>query len=229
MIIQNLRIENLGFAYSGSEFVFQNLNAEFPSNKISLIVADFGRGRSTLMQILAGLLPVTEGHYFINSVPIEDMSFEEFLPYRLRIGYAFDLGGLLHNRTLLENLTLPLAYHKVCSLPEAEERAFESLRNFKIEKFANQRPSMVQPMVRKLVVLLRSLIHEPELLLLDDPGLGLTPDYTQIFYETITKLRSLGKIPHVILAAYDQEIFGLPDLVGFQFTSAGLVESGMSL
>lgn len=229
MTIQSLRVENLGFAYSESEYVFQNVTAEFPLNKISLIVADFGRGRSTLMQLLAGLLPITEGDYFINGQSVKQMSFEDFLPYRLRIGYAFDLGGLLHNRTLLENLILPLMYHKVCSPMEAEEKAFQALREFKIEKFANHKPATLQPMVRKLTVLLRSLIHEPELLLLDDPGLGLTPDYIQMFYETLTKLRQAGKIPHVILAAYDQEIFGLQDLVGFQFTSEGLIESGMNL
>ena len=73
------------------------------------------------MRLLAGLEQPTRGAYLINGKNVGEMSFEESLPYRLAIGYGYDYGGLIHNRTLKDNVLLPLIYHKLVSEKEAHE------------------------------------------------------------------------------------------------------------
>jgi ABC-type lipoprotein export system ATPase subunit len=154
MLVKTLHFENLTFHYEGQEPLLKNVDFEFPLSKrgtqddatavrtldkrgtsssqtgVVVIRGVQGAGCSTVMQILAGLQTPTLGSYLINGVPVENMSFEEFLPFRLRMGYAFDTGGLLGNRTLFENLVLPLNYHNICSPQEAERRILALMERF---------------------------------------------------------------------------------------------------
>ena len=204
MKIQSLKFEGLTFAYEGQEPLFEHV--DFPTNEIVWVKASSGAGRSSLLQIMAGLVAPQKGKFLINDVNVTDMSFEEFLPYRMNIGYGFDFGGLLHNRTLLENLTLPLVYHKVCSLPQANDRAAEYMRTLGIQKFANQKPSTVPGGVRKMTCLLRALMLEPQVLLLDDPSVGLGQDQILKYFDLIQDLRKKDKAQHVFISSFDEQL-----------------------
>lgn len=206
MKIQSLKFEGLCFNYEGQDLLFEQVDFDFPMNEIVWVKASSGAGRSSLLQIMAGLIVPQKGKYLINDGNVADMSFEEFLPYRMTIGYGFDFGGLLHNRTILENITLPLVYHKVCSKPQADDRAADYLRSLGIQKFANQRPSMVPGGVRKMACLIRSLMLEPQVLLLDDPSVGLGQDQILKFFDSIQDLRKRGKAQHVFISSFDEQL-----------------------
>ena len=122
MKINSLKFEGLEFGYPEQDLIFENVDFDFPLNQFVWVKAGYGSGRSTLLQLIAGLQQSTKGKYLINDQNVSEMSFEEFLPYRMNIGYGFDFGGLINNRTLLENLTLPLEYHKTCTRVQAEDR-----------------------------------------------------------------------------------------------------------
>lgn len=129
--------------------------------EIVVIRSTPGSGSSTLLQILAGLQIPTSGSYLINGIPVEKMSFEEFLPFRLRIGYGFGMGGLISNRTLFENLILPLNYHKICSQQEATNLVLTLMDRFELMKYKDLRIAYVSPSHRKITVLIRALIMKP--------------------------------------------------------------------
>jgi phospholipid/cholesterol/gamma-HCH transport system ATP-binding protein len=126
-LIKSLHFEKLTFHYEGQEPLLKNVDFEFPISKrgtqndanavrtldkrgtsssqtgVVVIRGAQGAGNSTVMQILAGLQTPSSGRYLINGVPVENMSFEEFLPFRLRMGYGFDTGGLLSPYLTLKN------------------------------------------------------------------------------------------------------------------------------
>lgn len=204
--IEQLRFSDLQFGYEGHAPLFANSNFEFPMNEIVWVRSESGAGRSTLLQILAGLVLPQSGGYWINSVNIADMSFEEFLPYRLNIGYGFDFGGLINNRTLLDNVTLPLLYHKLATPEEAHRRACEIIDYLGATKYKDQRPSFVPGGVRKLTCLIRAIILEPQLLLLDDPSVGVGEETTLKFFELIGRSKNEGKIRHVFMSSFDEKL-----------------------
>ena len=205
--IQSVQLKSMNFGYSDGQELFSNVNFNLPLGNFVLIQGEsVGAGCSTLLQILAGLIPSSEGSYFVNNNPISEMSFEEFLPYRLKIGLSFDYGGLLHNRTLLENLTLPLLYHKICSYDSAKELAKSYLAKLSATSQANTRPSQVQGSLRKATVLLRSLIMKPEVLLLDEPSQGLSDLSLQNFLNLVLDLRAQGFLSTVVINSNDQRI-----------------------
>lgn len=204
--ISQIELRGIGLNYrSGDEsphsskekVVFENLSYNFGLDDNYLIDGTMGSGRSSIMKVLAGLLIPGQGSYFINNEDVLLMSFEEFLPYRLHIGYSFDYGGLLANRTLKDNLLIPLLYHKLVSSGEAEKRAKKLLETFKIMGHENQRPASVSGAMRKATVVARSFILNPEMLIMDDPFVGLDDEQGKNIVELISEHRKLHGLRHV--------------------------------
>lgn len=209
--IDNLKFDGLTFSFDTGAKLFQKTTFDFPMDQIAWIKAESGAGRSTLLQLLAGLLIPEEGSYIINGEDVSQMSFEEYLPYRLNIGYGFDLGGLLHNKTLLENLTLPLLYHKVLSSSASFERAVQYMEELGIAKYQDLRPSVVPGGVRKLTCLIRALILHPQVLLLDDPSVGLGQETALKYFDLVDDLRKAGEIRHVYMSSFDEKLMSVID------------------
>ena len=174
--IQSLSLDNISFAFENSPPIFENITFAMPKAKAVWIRSPGGRGKSTLLKILAGLLTPQMGRYLINGEVASEMSFEEFLSYRMNMGYGFDMGGLLNNKTLAENLILPLLYHKMLPLEEALERVEQVTDLFGMHQGKDQRPYAVSGSQRKLTCVLRAFIHWPQVVFLDDPLTGLKQD-----------------------------------------------------
>ncbi|MBV2168000.1 MAG: ATP-binding cassette domain-containing protein [Bdellovibrio sp.] len=205
MKIESLKFEGVSFTHEGQDPIVQNVEFDFPMNEILWVKAEEGAGKSSLLQILAGLQIPQSGKYLINGENVVEMSFEEFLPYRLEIGYSFDYGGLINNRSLHDNLMLPLLYHKVVSPEEAKLRVDAMFKEFGVEKFAHERPAHVPGRVRKLACLMRSVVMRPQMLLLDDPSVGLGQDSIYSFVDHIHRLRKEGYLKHIFVSSYDEK------------------------
>ncbi len=204
MKIQNFRFENVCFRHGCHDPVLHNSDFTFPEGSVVWLQSEEGEGKSTLLQILACLELPHAGSYIINEFDVREMTFEEFLPLRLRIGYSFDYGGLLNNLTLRANLLLPLQYHKLLSPEKADQRVQNLITRFGMESFADERPAHVPGRMRKLTCLLRSLIHYPDLLVMDDPFVGLGQETADNFVGLVKELREMGHLSHVVLSSYDE-------------------------
>lgn len=209
--IQTLRFEELTFCHEGNEPILKNVDFEFPQKKVIWLKSEEGAGKSTVLQLLAGLLMPQAGSYLINDDNVADMSFEEFLPYRLAIGYTFDYGGLINNRTIQDNLLLPLHYHELIPANEAQARVDDYIKRFDLEKFKNERPAHIPGRVRKLACLLRALVIHPQMLLMDDPSVGLGAETAHLFAEIINEQRDLGTLKHILVSSYDEKFMSLFD------------------
>jgi ABC-type transporter Mla maintaining outer membrane lipid asymmetry ATPase subunit MlaF len=207
--IETIKFESLTFSHEGQTSLIKNADFDFPMNEVVWVKGTEGQGKSSLLQVLAGLLVPQSGYFYINDKNVLDMSFEEFLPYRLAIGYTFDYGGLISNRTIYDNLMLPLAYHKLIPMKEAEARVEGIIKAFDIEKFSHERPAHIPGRVRKLACLLRSLVMQPQVLLMDDPSVGLGQDTLYTFVDYIHKMREEGHLKHIFMSSYDEKYMSL--------------------
>ncbi len=201
---KRLRFESMSFVYeTGGPLVFEDFTADLPLGKNVFVTGSAGSGQSTLLKILAVLVQPQSGRYYINEFNTTEMSLEEFLPIRLKIGYSFDLGGLMVNRTLRENLMLPLLYHKICGDEEAAERARKLAEEFGFKGQLDMRPAMVSGGLRKLITVLRAFILRPEMAILDDPFTGIGIDAARKVVRLIHERRETGELKHVFLTSRD--------------------------
>lgn len=207
--IDTIRFERVTFCHEGHDPTLKSCDFTFPPDQIVWLKSHEGAGKTTLLQVMAGLLIPQSGRYFLNDVNAIDMSFEEFLPYRLRIGFTFDYGGLINNRSLTDNLLLPLLYHNLVTETEARLRVNDLIERFDLQKFAKERPAHVPGRIRKMTVLLRGLVTWPQVLLLDDPSVGLGEATAVNFAELIREMRRQGHLRHVFISSYDQKFMSM--------------------
>jgi ABC-type lipoprotein export system ATPase subunit len=204
--IQNFALEAVTFAYEEDGPVFQNVSLELPTAKAVWVRSPGGRGKSTLLKILSGLLTPQSGRYLINGENVSDMSFEEFLPYRLNMGYSFDMGGLLNNRSLAENLLLPLQYHKLFTPNEAFERVHQVTENFGMHETRDLRPFAVPGSQRKLTCVIRALIHSPQVAFLDDPLTGLKQDNLNDLFHFVEEAYANRSLRQIFFTSENPEL-----------------------
>lgn len=202
--IETLRFEKLTFHYEGDRPIFDRLDFEVPMNRNVFVTGSGGSGLSTFLKLLAVLLMPTEGRVLINGQDTGEMSFEEFLPVRIKMGYSFDFGGLFANRTLHDNLILPLLYHKVCTMEEADDQARRLALEFGFERQAQHRPAMVSGGLRKLICVLRAFIMHPQMMVMDDPFTGIGMDASRKVVRMVQERRESGELKHVFLTSRDE-------------------------
>jgi NitT/TauT family transport system ATP-binding protein len=120
------------------------------------VLGPSGSGKSTLLRILAGLLPPTSG----------EVTFEN--GHRPRIGFVFQQANLMPWRTVLENITLPLEMENF-SAEEARQKATEMVELVGLTGFEASLPRDLSGGMAQRVALARALVHDPDILLLDEP------------------------------------------------------------
>lgn len=214
--ITDLRLQNVTFGYDEGQPIFKNLTLEIPTRQNVLVGGPPGQGQSTLLKLLAVVHQPQEGQVIINGQNTSEMSFEEFLPFRKKIGYTFDYGGLFANRTILDNLVLPLLYHGICPREEAFARAEWYAEDFKFTNRLLLKPAAVTGGLRKLVSVLRTLLLEPEMLVMDDPFMGVDTENVRRLIRLIAEKRETGEIKHLFFTSRD-EVW--PQKLGYELLS----------
>ena len=122
------------------------------------VLGPSGSGKSTLLRILAGLIPPTSGQ-----VTFEQHRFEQ-----PRIGFVFQQANLMPWRTVLQNITLPLELENAPAAI-ASQKAQELIDLVGLNGFETSLPRELSGGMAQRVALARALVHDPDILLLDEP------------------------------------------------------------
>lgn len=206
MIIETLAFNDMTFGYDGHAPLFEGVTFTLPSRGSTLIAGMSGSGKSALLKILSGLLTPKAGSYFMNGHDVCRMSFEEFLPFRKRIGYGFDYGGLLANRTLWDNMMLPLQYHNEVEYDAADARVRELMGLFNLLPFKDRRPAAVSGALRKATSIARAFVMKPAVLILDDPFVGLDRTAIERLFELVHTHRDRHGLEHVFFTSRGESV-----------------------
>ena len=128
--------------------------------EVVAIVGPSGCGKSTLLKLVAGLLPASGGAVKVNGVTVTK-------PHR-GVGIVFQQALLLPWRSVLRNVMMPV---EVKRLPEAEylQRAHALLKMTGLSGFADKSPWQLSGGMQQRVAICRALVHDPEILLMDEP------------------------------------------------------------
>jgi len=201
--IKQIQFQNLNFVNTQKQSIFNNLNADISMGGFIWLRGASGSGKSLLLKMIMGTLSPESGCVKINDKSLAEFSFEEFLPYRINMGLSFDFGGLINNRDLFGNLALPLEYHKFGQSKDIEAQVNKYLEIFNLSGVASQRPSSVMGGMRKATCVARAFVHEPQLLLLDDPTTGLNIEVKHKLLKHLQQIKQTNRT--VIIASEDTD------------------------
>lgn len=201
--LNSISFNNLSFKYPTSSEIFSNLNFNFTTDHPIVLQGPTGGGKTTIMKLLLGLIAPTNGEYMINDQVMNHFSYSEFDRYRLHMGLAFDVGGLINNRTLYENFMLPIEYHNFLPKDERKEYIVSFFERFGISEQKHIRPAFVTSGTRKLAAVLKAFVLNPQLLVLNNPTLGLNTEHVQPLAELIKFHRQNKNLKFIIIASDD--------------------------
>jgi ABC-2 type transport system ATP-binding protein len=151
-----------------------------------------GAGKTTTMRILTGYMPPTEGTAIVAGYDVV----EESMEVRKRVGYLPETVPLYNDMTAQEYLKFMADLRKI---PEAEDRAHETLEMVDLQDRANSYIGTFSKGMRQRVGLAQALLHRPEVLILDEPTIGLDP--TQVV-EVRNVIREIGKDRTVLFSTH---------------------------
>ncbi|AZI27367.1 MULTISPECIES: ABC transporter ATP-binding protein [Pedobacter] len=160
----------------GSYQVLENASLDLYKGENLVVLGKSGTGKSVLIKIIVGLLRPDSGLVKVLDHIVDEISYEELLALRLRVGFSFQNSALYDSMTVKENLEFPLVRNRR-DMGKSDVNALveEMLDAVGLSQTINQMPSELSGGQRKRIGIARTLMLKPEIMLYDEPTAGLDP------------------------------------------------------
>ena len=203
-----IRTENLTRKFGGGRGIF-DLNLEVEKGTIYGFVGHNGAGKTTAIKILCGLLRPDSGRAFIGEVEVLPKNLAKI---KRSIGYMPDITGVYDQMSVWEFLDFYGAAFKIPP-KDRRKRIEQVLELTHASEMIDYQVSSLSRGMRQKIGLAKTLIHDPDVLILDEPAGGLDPNARIEMRQTIAGLRSLGKT--ILLSSHIlPELASICDRVG---------------
>lgn len=171
----------------------RNVSLQISPGEFVMIIGRSGTGKSTLLNLTAGLIKPTAGQVTIDNVHLKDMSDKEISQLRSqKIGFVFQFPSLLPALTVQENVAMPAVFTSRSGKREAHARAIELLNTLGLADKAGVYPKQLSAGEQKRAVIARSLVNRPQILLADEPTSDLDEQTEREVMELIREINSTG-------------------------------------
>jgi ABC-type branched-subunit amino acid transport system ATPase component len=189
--------------YGRGPDILTGVNLTVASGQVQCIIGPNGAGKSTLLKVISGLLPARQGHITFNGKSIENLRPDQVL--RHGICLVPQEGALFPDMSVRENLRM--GGYIIDDKTELHKRIDEVLEMFPILKErSSQRAKSLSGGEQRMLALSRTLVVRPEIVMLDEPSLGLAPRIVRQMFEIIHLLRDRGL---TIIVVEQNAIMGL--------------------
>lgn len=192
-----IEIHNLIKSFKNEE-VLKGVNLNIKRGEIHGIIGKSGSGKSTLLRTINGLDAIDSGKILINGLDIQDLSDTEIRSQRKDIGMIFQNFALLNQKTVYENIALPLkcwGYKK----EEIDKKVVELLTMVDLKDKMNSVPTQLSGGQRQRVAIARALVLEPKILLSDESTSGLDPITTNNILNLLLRINENLNITMIIV------------------------------
>jgi putative ABC transport system ATP-binding protein len=210
----SLSVNNLTVEFNSGGYKIRPLNqfsCDCEDGQLVVLLGPSGCGKTTLLSCLAGLLRPASGAVTFNGADVTALRGRELAAYRRQtVGVVFQAFNLIPSLSARSNVMVPLRLAGV-PLRQARERAASLLDHVGLSDRAHHRPGQMSGGQQQRVAIARALVHNPSLVLADEPTAHL--DYLQV--EGILRLlRDLARPGRtVVVATHDERITQLADKV----------------
>jgi putative ABC transport system ATP-binding protein len=190
--------------------VLKSVDFEARLGELLMLVGPSGCGKTTLLSVIAGTLSVDRGEVEIFNAPLHRLDKQAVTRFRAaNIGFIFQQYNLIPTLNCVENVSVPLRIQGHPAVV-AEKRAAEMLERVGLGARLQHRPAMLSGGQQQRVAIARALVHEPKLIICDEPTAALDSENGA---KVMDLLRHVAKSPDrcVIIVTHDNRIFKFAD------------------
>ena len=205
-----LRIQNVSKTYKTDHRIvnaLEGVNLDINRGEIFGLLGVNGAGKTTLSSIIATLHPATSGDVLFNGISI----YKNLMHYRKALGFCPQKQNLDTFLNVRDNLLFAGRYFL---MPESEiqKRAHELMDLLELTRYADFQIDQLSGGTKQRVLIARALMHNPQIVLLDEPTVGLDPDIRRKLWQIIKELKQKG-ITIILTTHYLDEAEYLSDRV----------------
>jgi putative ABC transport system ATP-binding protein len=216
-----IKLENAWKSYylaNGEEIpVLKGIDLEIKTGEFVAIMGESGGGKTTLLNIIGCLHPLTDGKYYLTGENIGEVRDDFTLAYirNKKMGFVFQQFNLFIRLSALKNVAMPSLYGGIGRL-EREERARELLKMVGMEDRVHHKPTELSGGQQQRVAICRALANNPEIILADEPTGALDStsghEVMKIFKDFKNQDKTLVMVTHTAeVAKYADRIIYLRD------------------
>jgi putative ABC transport system ATP-binding protein len=192
--------------------VLHGIDADFAAGCLTLLMGPSGCGKTTLVSILAGLLSPDAGRVTVSGIQLEPSDRAALTRFRRDVvGFVFQQLNLLTSLSALENVTIPLIAQGV-KRRLAVRTAADMLSRLDLSNQADLLPRQLSGGQQQRVAIARALIHDPKLVICDEPTAALDTESGQTVLRLLRSI-ALAKNRTVIVVTHDSRILPFADSV----------------
>jgi cell division transport system ATP-binding protein len=198
-----IRFDNVGKRYEGGHEALSGLSFELGYQEMAFVTGHSGAGKSTLLKLIALIERVTYGQIFLNGRNVSRVGRREIPRIRREIGIIFQDHHLLNDRTVFDNVALPLIIAG-CDHREIQRRVRAALDKVGLLDKERRYPIMLSGGEQQRVGIARAIVNRPPLLLADEPTGNLDPDLSREIMQLFEQFNQVGVT--VLIASHDVEL-----------------------
>ncbi len=211
----------------GTIRVLHGIDTDIRSGELTYLVGESGSGKTTMISIIAGILYPTQGRVEVFGTDIYRLTDTQLVKFRLRtIGFIFQQYNLLPTLTAAENAAVPLVAAGM-KRGEAVERARALMGKLGIADQADKLPRQLSGGQQQRVAITRALIHEPRLVVCDEPTAALDAKSGRRVMDLLREV-ALASERAVIIVTHDNRIFDLADRI-LQMEDGRITHDGVAM
>jgi phospholipid/cholesterol/gamma-HCH transport system ATP-binding protein len=205
----------------GTRTIFNGVNMEMRRGAITAVMGPSGTGKTTLLRLIMGQVLADSGKVTVFGEDVGSLGRDQLFRLRQRVGMLFQNGALLTDMSVFENVAFPVREHT--DLPEGvlRELVLMKLQAVGLRGAADLMPVELSGGMARRVALARAIVMDPEVLIYDEPFVGLDPISMGVIVRLIQSLNETLGITSIVVSHDVAEITAIADFT--YLLSEGLV------
>ena len=198
-----IRFDNICKRYPGGHEALSNVSFHLPRGEMAYLTGHSGAGKSTLLKLIALIERPSRGNLLLDGINLSSVSNRKIPYIRRNIGIIFQNHHLLYDRTVFDNVALPLIIagfqHK-----EVGKRVRAALDQVGLLNKEKSAPITLSGGEQQRVGIARAIVHKPGLLLADEPTGNLDPELSKEIMQLFARFNDVGVT--VLIASHDLDL-----------------------
>ena len=218
-----IQFDNLSKRYPGGFEALRNVSFKMDAGEMAFLTGHSGAGKSTLLKLLMLMERPTSGNLLINGKNLNRLSNSQIPMYRRQVGVVFQNHQLLLDRSVFDNVALPL---QVTGYPASEvgRRVRAALDGVGLLDKEQQNPMALSGGEQQRVGIARAVVHKPRILLADEPTGNLDPELSTEIMALFRRFQSVGVT--VLIATHDINLINRMQLRLMRLEDGELTDDG---
>lgn len=195
----------------GPRVIFKDMNLCIKRGEVTALMGPSGTGKTTLLRLITRQLIPQQGAIFVDGVDISTLNQAELYKLRQRFGMLFQNGALLTDLNVFENVAFPLREHTTLTNRLIRHVVLTKLHAVGLRGAADMMPSELSGGMARRVALARAMVMDPEILVYDEPFVGLDPISMGVIVRLVRRMNDALGITSIVVSHDVAEVSTVAD------------------